>query len=284
MSKNFVQNETVRALALTALRFQARSRFWASGPRIFINSIPKAGTHLVTAELRKFDNLRNSYLHIARDRVVRGAGNGERIDVEAFQRFSAMVRPGQYFTAHLEHDGDLAHALRVNGIRSLFVVRDPRDVLVSRYHYVMGLKRHRLHDLFTRRLQNDDDRWRLLIDGFEGPPPMTPLAEMLAAFRGWMSAEGVLTVRFEDLVGARGGGDDARRAATFRRIAEHCGLPTGHIEAIAGAATAATPTLRKGRTGGWRTDLPAPFQRLVAERCAGELAAYGYEMETGGAA
>ena len=51
MSKNFVQNALLRQSLLTAYRGYARAQFWRSGPRIFVNSIPKAGTHLLTAEL-----------------------------------------------------------------------------------------------------------------------------------------------------------------------------------------------------------------------------------------
>lgn len=283
MSKHFVQNALLRRTLISGYRAYARSQIWRTGPRIFINSIPKAGTHLLTAELDKFREIRNSRLHIETREVNAAAVGGGRveeirIDAALFADRARTVRRGQFFSGHLFWDETLAAFLRDANIRTVFVKRDPRDILVSQLHYIVGLRRHYLHRLIGG-LRNDEERLRMLVLGRVGEPFIRPLREQLARFIPWTSAEFVLDVRFEDLVGERGGGSMERKRETLLRICHHCGLPTDRIEEFSRAAAKATPTLRAGRANAWQAGLPDSIVRLVTEHCAEEIARLGYPID-----
>jgi hypothetical protein len=251
MSRHFVQNARLRAAMLAGYRVWARAQVWRSGPRIFVNSLPKAGTHLLTAELARFAGLQNSGLHL----------EGARIGV---------------FSAHLYWTQELEDAISDSGAATLFMIRDPRDILLSRMHYILGLRRHRLHDFLGQRFDNAADRLRVLVSGNATEPFIRPMRTDLASFARWIERPGVLTVRFEDLVGERGGGSERAKRAALEAIAHHCGLDPSGLAEQAASGAGATPTLRKGQIGGWRSELPGEVVDAVDRECGDLLAAMGY--------
>jgi hypothetical protein len=278
MSKNFVQNASMRRMLLSGYRLWARAQIWRSGPRIFVNSIPKAGTHLVTAELDKFASLQNSRLHLQAHEIGSFAGRDledASLDLDKVRRQIATVRRGQFFSAHLPWSAPLAEMLRGSDVRSIFVTRDPRDILVSRLHYIKGLKRHPLH-AFVAGLPSDQERLRVLVEGRSGSPFIRPMAEALSGFLAWTTDPAVLTVRFEDLVGERGGGTREAKAAALAGICRHCELPADRLEAFAASAPKATPTLRAGKANAWRGAIPPEVAALIHARCGPQIAAMGY--------
>jgi len=283
MSKNFVQSAALRSLAVRAYRLYARAQFWRTGPRIFINSIPKAGTHLVTAELERFQGLQHSRLHIeiAETKVgeQRRPDANPVLDYRKVARYVDQVRPGQFFSAHLFWTQEMQDIIAARGIPTVFVLRDPRDILISRLHYTAGLQRHWMHKFFTENYHSDVERLRLLVMGHEANPVVIPMRNVLESFQPWLTAPGVLSVKFEDLVGERGGGSAARKLEVLQQIATHCGLPSGHLEELAKTATGSTPTLRKGKIGGWREDMPKEIADLVHRECGDLIKACGYALD-----
>ncbi len=281
MSSNFVQNAALRSAGMAAYRAWARAQFWRKGTRILVNSIPKAGTHLLTAELARIEGLQNSRLHllntdILEDKLDNSANPA--MNLERIARAVKTVRGGQYFSAHLPWSSGFEQILREENIATFFVLRDPRDVLASRYHYILGLKRHRLHSFFADPSRSEFERYRLLVEGHAGDPFMRPMVEMLAQFAPWVESDITLTVRFEDLIGARGGGTDEAKHAAFQRIAVHAGIAADRLPDDIAQAPAKTATLRKGKSGGWRDELPWEVQELVEETCGPTLRRIGYSQ------
>ena len=279
MSGNFIQSETLRRIGMAGYRTLARAQFWRSGPRILVNSIPKAGTHLLTSELSRIDGLQNSRMHLLNSDIVsdrRDSSANPAMDIAAIERQIAKVRGGQYFSAHLPWSSAFEEMLAKHDIATVFVLRDPRDVLASRYHYIMGLKRHRLHPFLADPARTELERYRLLIDGHHGDPYLRPMNEMLLQFAPWTDSERTLTVTFEALVGARGGGDDAVKNAALLQIARYCGIDEQNIPQDIAGPPAKTATLRKGKSGTWREELPAEIQALVEDRCGTILRRLGY--------
>ena len=279
MSKHFVQSSTLRSAVLAGYQAYARAQFWRTGPRIFVNSIPKAGTHLLTAELERFPELQNSRLHLETSRIkVPGQRTPEgypMIDRAKVARALSHVRKGQFFSAHVLWSQEIEDLVTANGTAMVFMVRDPRDVLLSRLHYVLGLRRHWLHPYLTTQFDNAADRLRVLING--NPEPLVvSLRATLEGFLPWLQRPNVLTVRFEDLVGARGGGSAEAKLAALEAIARHCGLVPAHLQELAASSSGATATLRKGQIGGWREEMPPEILREIEQGCGDLLEAYGY--------
>lgn len=280
MSRHFEQSAIKRATLIAAYRSVVRWNFLRSGKKVFVNSIPKAGTHLLIAELTKFDEVQNSRLHfITRDIAEKGGKNPFSNDISAARLRAKIrsVRKGQMFTAHCLYSDTARDILAENDVRTIFVIRDPRDVIVSLYHYINGLQRHPLHDYITG-LDRDEAKWEAIIAGRGDTPAILSLEGMLRGYAGWIDAAGVLAVRFEDLVGQRGGGSDEVKREKLLEVARHIEAEPSQVDAIVQSKLVETPTLRSGRASAWRETMPAHAVALV-ERLAGEqIARFGYEV------
>lgn len=282
MSKHFIQSDALRDTLLKAYRAYARAQLWRRGPRILLNSIPKAGTHLLGAELERIPGLQSSRFHIIAHEVNAASEEGERIhefklDVDKVRKQIGTVRGSQFFTAHLFWYPELEDLLAELDIKTIFMVRDPRDILVSKYHYIMGLKRHHLHDFLARGFATEEERYRELILGREDGPPMRSMALSLRWFLPWTRSPKTITIRFEDLVGERGGGSAEAKLTALERIRVHCGLgQVGDMERLATTNPGATVTLRKGEVDAWRHSLPEETIELIARECGDMIEEFGY--------
>lgn len=259
MSKNFVQSALVRDAAIGLFRVYAQAQFWRTGPRIFVNSLPKAGTHLLMSMLETVPGIMNSRLHVQTRSIGTRTADGLEYDPIKLGKQLASIRNGQVVSAHFPFATGLDRAISEAGFRSLNLVRSPRDMLVSRYFYIKGLRRHRLNAHLT---EHYPDKKSMLMALIEGPKAgednidgrFRPYADLFRVNSGWLSAKDVLTVRYEDLVGGRGGGSDERQLSALSEIAQHLGLPTTGIDiqnSWKNIEHRGTATLRKGRIGDW---------------------------------
>src|SRR5205823_7183412 len=129
-------------------------------------------------------------------------------------------------------DGD-ERMLAEAGVRGLFMVRNPRDLVVSQIHYVTKRSDHRLHDLFAA-LPDARARLRTAIVG-DPAAGLPSIAERLSYFEGWLRSD-LLVVRFEDLVGSAGGGDADRQHDLLGAVFTHLGVDASEarVRAVAG--------------------------------------------------
>ena len=167
----------------------------------------------------------------------------------------ASLPDGHYIHAHCGFDEGLLKVARAARVPIVFLYRDPRAMMASQAHFL--IERGEPADLVSRLYESTlTEAYRLLIDG-DG----MSLAgdEVFAVYEGWLEASGVLAVRFEDLVGPRGGGSASVQLATVARIAQHVGW-RGSTETLVEAAeqifNPGTGTFRRGTIDGWRNDVP----------------------------
>jgi hypothetical protein len=239
--------------------------------RVLAISVPKSGTHLVERILCLCPGY---YRRLIRKIHVGNIGEYGDLDV-----LLPKLGAGQILTAHLYHSEARASAIRTNGVKGLFLYRDPRDVLISSVHYIARLEKHGYHEAMR---DCTTLRERLLMR-LKGRPEhnMGPLATMLDGHKGWL-AEDVLSIRFEDLIGARGGGDNARQREVIARIWNVLGLPPDPmaIERIAERAfSSVSPTFRKGSTGQWRDVFDDEIRDAFKKYAGWTVIDYGYETD-----
>jgi len=245
------------------------------GPRVLVNSIPKAGTHLLGNALRHFPRLRDTTF-----RTLRG---WERVPAETWRGLQA-IQPGAFKDAHLPAHADLVAKLPQMGIRHVLMIRDPRDVVVSLARYITyshSENTHRMHAAFAS-LPDDDAR---LLAAIQGIPGLNHgVGNVLRSFRGWLGRDDVLVVRFEDLVGSQGAGDAERQLRTIEAIARYIGVPLSREETIGIAGrtfSTSSPTFTGGRSGGWRKAFKPQHIEAFKSANGGELIVdYGYEAST----
>lgn len=242
------------------------------GPKIFANSLPKAGTHL----LRRILSMMPGVI----DRLTYHYDIG----LVDYEKQLSSVRGGQIVSAHAYWSEELSSFLGSNGLKSIFITRDPRDVSISNAYYCASDKRHRLYRYF-RSLPSHHERISASICGVDsasllGAQPSKSIGEHLDGYAGWVSDGDTLYIKFEDLVGIRGGGTEERQLECVRSIGAHLGMELNSHQLrkiIDNSFSDKTKTFRKGQVGSWKNEF-SPFHVEKFKEIAGKyLITYGYE-------
>jgi sulfotransferase 6B1 len=259
---------TLQRFGLSAAK--APYRILAPGaPRVMCVSIPKAGTHLLERALCLHPKLYRKIVPTITDEKVRGYGGLDRL--------LARVRPGQVIVSHLRFDARYPDIV-ARRARSIFLVRDPRDIVVSQVHYVSRTRGHR-NQAFFAGMADETERLAAAIAG-DRHHDVPSIAERLDAYAGWLSA-GSLVVRFEDLVGPDGGGDRESQVDAVGSIFEFLGIDAGNplIRSVCDRLfSASSPTFRRGAIGAWRSSFDARLEALFAEVAGQAIGPYPYEL------
>jgi hypothetical protein len=120
----------------------------------------------------------------------------------------------------------------------------------------------------------------------DGAPPSFGIGSHYRSYLGWARQGVGLVVKFEELIGEKGGGDDQIQKETVSRIAEYLGLKLSDQElaaVCAGLFWTKAETFRKGQIGSWREHF-TPEHRAAFERVFGNLMEdFGYEDNDAGA-
>lgn len=270
--------------------------------RLFVNSLPKSGTHLLAkaAELfgyrEHFDpnnlddparvtpiffNYREVKDDLARQRGTGQAGQkgdegiyvGTLTPVYAgvgdFRRWFNGLATGRYVLGHVGYSPALGPLLRECGVAHLFIIRDPQAVVASLLSFILdtrGMPRPHFLEADFRQL-SPAQRLDLLLAGGYAPiagVEVTPFAQVYRTMAGWRNDPDCLVVNFEDLVGPQGGGTAERQRAAGERIAAHLGLPFAAVADRFGEIySPASRTFREGQVSGWQADLdPESLEKL----------------------
>lgn len=275
-----------RGVKKTAMTLGPRS---GAAPRVLITSLPKSGTHLVSAVLQQFPELDKfpgnridppppwSWLPGGEDQIVLGVGHPRTADRARLRRFLAALKPGVFVTGHVPYSPELASDLAELGYQVIAMVRDPRDVVVSKVRFANSLPDGRL-DRELLKNETPERQIALATEGYSinGGDPVD-IGSRLDKILAWEAA-GALVVRFEDLVGPRGGGSADQQLETIRAIRVHLGL--GADEAIelqaADRSYGSSPTFRSGRSKGWRDNLSAEQAARIEELAGPAMHRLGY--------
>ncbi len=238
-------------------------------PRVLCVSLPKAGTHLLERAICLHPKLYRKILPtVSPANIDRWGG---------FDGLLARLRPGQVVVSHLHFQAPYVEELTRHGVRSIFLLRDPRAIVVSQSHYVVERSDHRLHEAFVGL--TEPERLRLAITG-DPRIDMPSIGDRLASFSGWLDS-GALAVRFEDLVGPAGGGDAATQAATVSAIYGHLGLAEDDdlLRSVCERLfSSSSPTFRKGSIEGWRRSFDPTSEALLREVVGDRAVPYGYDL------
>lgn len=110
------------------------------------------------------------------------------------------------------------------------MVRNPLDVALSNVRYItIQDKNHRLHSYFSTKLDNDVDRFLASLNGVSsdelgGLTRSRSILEHYEDYQGWLDSKNTLIVKYEELVGAQGGGCDIAQRRCIEKVATYLGL------------------------------------------------------------
>ena len=268
------------------------------GTKVLVNGIAKSGTHL----LKKIVSLAGYQQHpfclgaahanravvafseqhetVLGPGIEIGAADPTPIHELLLRQLIRAMQPGFVFNGHCAFDPALAQLLYEERVKIIGILRDPRDIALSLARYLI---KHR-HPVVQG--QSEEQLLHAVMDGLVlNPNPRIPprtvrnLAESCEAFLPWMDYPNTLTVRFEDLVGAEGGGDEDVQLAAIQCVQAFLGKDMARAEEIRGKAFGGTRTFSGGQIGGWQSAY-SPELCAKAEQVFGEyLRLTGYSPD-----
>jgi hypothetical protein len=196
------------------------------------------------------------------------------VPVDTFGHWLAAVPQDCYITAHVSCSPALPALLERLDYRHLFIIRDPRAVLPSLLSFILD----------TRGLPKDhflapdlepmafEERLEFLLQGGIGPRSGLRVRGFAEVYRGmlaWRDQPGCRMIRFEELIGSRGGGTAEQQRASVEAIASHLGLNVDERIAaeIPGIYNPSAPTFRIGKIDSWKHSLPSSLVDRLMEYC-----------------
>lgn len=260
--------------------------------RVLVMSVPKSGTNLARSALGAFDGLQLAHTGF-RGRNLPPAAPGTpavpmgvdwpaQVDALAVRRRLRTVPPGGVAQAHVGWSSSFAELLDRYDYRAVVMLRDPRDVATSLVPYLLRLPHHFLHDRFAAL--PEQDRYTAALEGLPPGRDGLGLLDMATRFRSvarWSRDPRTIVVRFEDLVGERGGGDRDTQLRTLAGMRAHVGLAPDEdqVARVADDLFGSSRTFRKGQIGTWREQF-SDEQVELSRRLLGDLLIeWGYEAD-----
>ena len=245
-------------------------------------SIPKAGTHLGNKCIYLLTK-RNPYNHVKYiSNFLEGSvafNLGFEIPIHALRQL-ATLPANTFINTHLTYSKERADFLNKEKFITFFIYRDPRDQIISLIFYM-----YKLDKWFPKLKSSSFDE--ILLDliikgsGMNGsiPPATGGIDNMYNLYIPWLNAPGVLSIRFEDLVGAHGGGSSIFQYNAIKNMAHHIGLTISKekINEIANKLFGNTQTFRKGEIGSWKKYFKKEHKEAFKERAGNILIKLGYE-------
>jgi len=242
-----------------------------SMPKVICISIPKAGTHLIERALCKHPGLYRPLLKTVDE---------ANLPVDGFEQLIAGLRPGQVIFSHLFYTEERARVLSEMNVHCLFMIRDLRDIVVSEANYLSSSTNHIYHRAFAG-IDTQQGRIERALEGHteSGLPSMVQLFE---GFRGWLNSA-AKTVRFEDLIGASGGGDTAQQEKVLAEIFQFIGVSCDDkcVKKLAAKVfSTASPTFHRGYSSQWPNFFDEEIKQKFKSMTGDALINYGFESST----
>lgn len=181
-----------------------------------------------------------------------------------------------FYHGHISHSLEKQLFSKNKFKKKIFLVRDLRDILVS-YSYWLG--KDFVH-LITENdktqfnaLPTQQEKMKWIINHKYDDNSLNPwghsLSKQAKLITKYKDRKDVLIVRFENLVGSQGGGDDELQFLEVKKIAEFINSPLKNDDAKLRAIASSmfgnkTRAFRKGQIGSWKEyfdgDLTALFE------------------------
>lgn len=209
-----------------------------------------------------------------------GVTNPVPVPASLVARWLQHVPAGNYKLGHLPWSPPAGQLLDRLQFKHIIIIRDPRAVLVSFLRYI-ARRRHPLHNTF-RRL-SEREQIALLLTGRETPdaePKIQPIPHWYRDILAWHEKGQAHLVRFENLIGSSGRGEDETQRQTVRELVTYLALdPTETLidHVCNHIYDPQSPTFRTGQINSWREELPPAQITLLNQNFDPLLQQLGYQ-------
>lgn len=269
----------------------------AGPPAFLLNSLPKSGTHLLSKAMDLLPGIQRAPVHFGQTSAARfeqtapaatplvpiGIDWPHLVVLASLHEALKQVKPGHYVTGHIPFSEALAALLTRMEMKSLLMIRDPRDIVVSHARHVSKTTKHFLSDLY--RPLSPAERITVSIRGVEpvgdDGPRLLDIAQRCRSVMPWMAQSFNYTTAFEKLVGPQGGGSRTSQRQELEAITNHIGLhlSAAEIEQAAAQVFGGTNTFDRGAIGSWRKEFSPAHRALFKELAGQSLIEWGYEQD-----
>lgn len=232
--------------------------------KVFCNSIPKCGSYLLLRAVKKLKKLQDY-----------GTIQAKENKVAAIRK----MPENSMLAGHQQNNPKIIRVLLNNSVTTLFIIRDPRDMIVSRYYFE---KSNRIFNRYRQfQTMPKEKAYNEIIKSVLGGTNGTKakkfnVAKYIESFSQYLNNEAITVIRFEDLIGLKGGGSLAAQKATLLTIKKAINSDVD-IDTIANKVfSEKSETFRKGQINQWSYEFSETNKRLFNKTAGNLLGKLGY--------
>jgi hypothetical protein len=270
--------------------------------KLLVNSLPKSGTNLLQRVVEiigyKYSKKSISSANILSDfyffrSLFRGSLFDKRqvivgldVKVSISQRWIEKrlrsIKKGEYISGHLNFSEYIFYLLYKHNFKIIHIIRDPRDVLLSHIFYAKKEKKHLFHNIY-KSLSIDEAINITLQGGFYNGLYMNSFKKILEDTYGWIresqKKSNILIVKFEDLVGEKGGGSKMKQLNTINDISKflkiNCDI---NVDKLSNNLYGRSHTFRSGKVSSWKKELNKEQVKKIEKEVGNYIELFGYEL------
>lgn len=243
--------------------------------KVLINSLPKSGTNLLAQILDLYNFKENEHIGSGlflsprlvpriRNFIYKDIKDGYEIGIDTpvsikkkyIEKIFLNSKEGGYLTSHMKYNDFLIDYIKNQKFKIIFMVRDPRAILNSSYNYILNNNNHQLNSHFKKMSVNK--RYESLIYGSKfNNITLNSIKKKYDLISKFKNDPSILTIKFENIIGCKGGGSDELKILNIQNIANFVRADISRTEFVSeNFFGPGRKTFRKGNIESWRDEMP----------------------------
>jgi len=236
--------------------------------RIFLNSIPKSGTHYLLAELLKY-NLNDYYGFISSTPsfTLKLQSNNN-----IYKRLKKALN-NEVICGHIFYQNEYIKLLESENFCNFFLYRDPRAIFISEYNYLKNMnKYHLIHRKYLSKISDRDLAFDLLFNGFEDTSNFyfPSFKKRISNYCKWINCKqnNLLCIKFEEFI--------QDKSSVQNKVLEH--LFSNGFNVKIQSIPMKSHTFTNLDPDRWKYQLPKKWINLINKDLNEEIELMGYKI------